>query len=138
VEIIHVIAGLVWLDFSLWHAIMFSVVEVKKQSSCSIRLTNNTFHNVAFKVWIVFCLILFETLHCASRDVMLDGNIIWACYWQVKTTSPKKYCVRPNVGIVDPKSTFEFIGKFFYFYLANWNDILVKYWKHVFACMLAC
>ncbi|KAJ6876944.1 vesicle-associated protein 1-2-like isoform X1 [Populus alba x Populus x berolinensis] len=52
------------------------IFEVKKQSSCSIRLTNNTYHNVAFKV---------------------------------KTTSPKKYCVRPNVGIVDPKSTFEFI-----------------------------
>ncbi|KAL3573578.1 hypothetical protein D5086_024191 [Populus alba] len=52
------------------------VFEVKKQSSCSIRLTNNTYHKVAFKV---------------------------------KTTSPKKYCVRPNVGIVDPKSTFEFI-----------------------------
>ncbi|XP_011023485.1 PREDICTED: vesicle-associated protein 1-1 isoform X4 [Populus euphratica] len=52
------------------------IFEVKKQSSCSIQLTNNTYHNVAFKV---------------------------------KTTSPKKYCVRPNVGIVDPKSTFEFI-----------------------------
>uniref|UniRef100_A0A6N2LXB6 MSP domain-containing protein n=1 Tax=Salix viminalis TaxID=40686 RepID=A0A6N2LXB6_SALVM len=52
------------------------IVEVKKQSSCSIQLTNNTYHNVAFKV---------------------------------KTTSPKKYSVRPNVGIVDPKSTFEFI-----------------------------
>ncbi|XP_061946454.1 vesicle-associated protein 1-2 isoform X2 [Populus nigra] len=52
------------------------IFEVKKQSSCSIRLTNNTFHDVAFKV---------------------------------KTTSPQKYCVRPNVGIVYPKSTFEFI-----------------------------
>ncbi|CAK7340856.1 unnamed protein product [Dovyalis caffra] len=52
------------------------IFEVKKQSSCSIRLTNNTHHNVAFKV---------------------------------KTTSPKKYCVRPNVGIIDPKSTCEFI-----------------------------
>ncbi|KAB5529374.1 hypothetical protein DKX38_019455 [Salix brachista] len=60
----------------LWHAMMFSVVEVKKQSSCLIQLTNNTYHNVAFKV---------------------------------KTTSPKKYSVRPNVGIVDPKSTFEFV-----------------------------
>ncbi|KAJ6694229.1 hypothetical protein OIU85_004965 [Salix viminalis] len=54
------------------------IVEVKKQSSCSIQLTNNTYHNVAFKV---------------------------------KTTSPKKYSVRPNVGIVDPKSTFEFFAK---------------------------
>ncbi|KAJ6359891.1 hypothetical protein OIU77_003990 [Salix suchowensis] len=52
------------------------IVEVKKQSSCLIQLTNNTHHNVAFKV---------------------------------KTTSPKKYSVRPNVGIVDPKSTFEFV-----------------------------
>ncbi|XP_061970490.1 vesicle-associated protein 1-2-like isoform X1 [Populus nigra] len=52
------------------------VFEVKKQSSCSIRLTNNAPHNVAFKV---------------------------------KTTSPKKYSVRPNVGVIDPKSTCEFI-----------------------------
>ncbi|KAF9670030.1 hypothetical protein SADUNF_Sadunf13G0026100 [Salix dunnii] len=52
------------------------IVEVKKQSSCLVQLTNNTYHNVAFKV---------------------------------KTTSPKKYSVRPNVGIVDPKSTFEFV-----------------------------
>ncbi|XP_038705283.1 vesicle-associated protein 1-2-like [Tripterygium wilfordii] len=49
--------------------------ELKKQSSCSVRLTNNTYQTVAFKV---------------------------------KTTSPKKYCVRPNVGIVMPKSTCDF------------------------------
>ncbi|XP_048433079.1 vesicle-associated protein 2-2 isoform X2 [Pyrus x bretschneideri] len=49
--------------------------ELKKQSSCSIRLTNLTDSYVAFKV---------------------------------KTTSPKKYCVRPNVGVVLPKSTSEF------------------------------
>ncbi|XP_065853741.1 vesicle-associated protein 2-2-like [Euphorbia lathyris] len=52
------------------------IFELKKQSSCEVRLTNNTFHNVAFKI---------------------------------KTTSPKKYCVRPNVGIVLPKSTSEFV-----------------------------
>ncbi|XP_021620795.1 vesicle-associated protein 1-2 isoform X2 [Manihot esculenta] len=50
-------------------------IELKKQSSCAVRLTNITHHNVAFKV---------------------------------KTTSPKKYCVRPNVGIILPKSTCEF------------------------------
>ncbi|KAJ0013855.1 hypothetical protein Pint_20635 [Pistacia integerrima] len=48
---------------------------LKKQSSCSVRLTNNTHNYVAFKV---------------------------------KTTSPKKYCVRPNVGIVMPKSACDF------------------------------
>lgn len=46
--------------------------ELKKQSSCSLQLFNNSDHYVAFKV---------------------------------KTTSPKKYCVRPNTGIVLPKSS---------------------------------
>lgn len=32
----------------------------------------------------------------------------------MKTTSPKKYCVRPNVGIVMPKSTCDFAGMTFY------------------------
>ncbi|CAJ1976190.1 unnamed protein product [Sphenostylis stenocarpa] len=50
--------------------------ELKKQSSCTVRLTNNTFDYVAFKV---------------------------------KTTSPKKYSVRPNVGVLEPKATCEFI-----------------------------
>ncbi|EXB67658.1 Vesicle-associated protein 2-2 [Morus notabilis] len=50
-------------------------IELKKQSSCSVRLANVTNYYVAFKV---------------------------------KTTSPKRYCVRPNVGIVMPNSTCEF------------------------------
>ncbi|XP_072967938.1 vesicle-associated protein 1-3 [Typha angustifolia] len=45
--------------------------ELKKQSSCSMQLTNKTDQFVAFKV---------------------------------KTTNPKKYCVRPNTGIVLPGS----------------------------------
>ncbi|CAN8311715.1 unnamed protein product [Cochlearia groenlandica] len=51
------------------------VVDLKKQTSCVVQLTNTTHHFVAFKV---------------------------------KTTSPKKYCVRPNVGVVAPKSSYEF------------------------------
>ncbi|RZC63822.1 hypothetical protein C5167_025577 [Papaver somniferum] len=46
--------------------------ELKKQSSCSLQLTNKTNEYVAFKV---------------------------------KTTNPKKYCVRPNTGIVLPGAT---------------------------------
>ncbi|XP_042451736.1 vesicle-associated protein 1-3-like [Zingiber officinale] len=46
--------------------------EMKKQSSCSMQLTNKTDHYVAYKV---------------------------------KTTSPKKYSVRPNMGIVQPRSS---------------------------------
>ena len=33
-------------------------------------------------------------------------------YWQVKTTSPKKYCVRPNLGIIKPKERCDFTGIF--------------------------
>ncbi|XP_022143133.1 vesicle-associated protein 2-2-like [Momordica charantia] len=51
------------------------IFELKKQSTCTVQLANNTHHHVAFKV---------------------------------KTTSPKKYCVRPNVGIILPKSTCDF------------------------------
>jgi hypothetical protein len=29
---------------------------------------------------------------------------------QVKTTSPKKYSVRPNTGVVSPRSTCDVIG----------------------------
>ncbi|KAJ3692585.1 hypothetical protein LUZ60_011680 [Juncus effusus] len=46
--------------------------EVKKQSTCSMQLTNKTDQYVAFKV---------------------------------KTTNPKQYCVRPNIGVVQPLST---------------------------------
>ncbi|KAI4301864.1 hypothetical protein L6164_035102 [Bauhinia variegata] len=52
------------------------IFELKKQSSCTVQLTNNTYQYVAFKV---------------------------------KTTSPKKYSVRPNVGVLMPKSSCEFI-----------------------------
>ena len=55
---------------------MFTVVEVKKQSSCSICLTNNAHHNVAFKVQIEFHLILFDSLNCVPRDMLLGGNNI--------------------------------------------------------------
>ncbi|KAK9273969.1 hypothetical protein L1049_018782 [Liquidambar formosana] len=47
--------------------------ELKKQSSCTMQLTNRTDQYVSFK--------------------------------KVKTTNPKKYCVRPNAGIVLPGST---------------------------------
>ncbi|XP_044477376.1 vesicle-associated protein 1-2-like [Mangifera indica] len=51
-------------------------LELKKQISCSLQLSNKTDNYVAFKV---------------------------------KTTNPKKYCVRPNTGIVLPRSTCDVI-----------------------------
>ncbi|KAJ7541760.1 hypothetical protein O6H91_10G075000 [Diphasiastrum complanatum] len=47
------------------------IFELHKQISCSVRLINDTYDHVAFKV---------------------------------KTTSPKKYSVRPNTGIISPQS----------------------------------
>ncbi|WVY92511.1 hypothetical protein V8G54_031599 [Vigna mungo] len=58
-------------------------VELKKQSSCVVRLANHASHYVAFKV---------------------------------KTTSPKKYCVRPTVGIVQPHGTCDFTGIHFSYF----------------------
>lgn len=49
--------------------------ELKKQSSCLVRLSNKSGEYVAFKV---------------------------------KTTSPKRYCVRPNTGVILPRSTCDF------------------------------
>ncbi|KAK3023675.1 hypothetical protein RJ639_043556 [Escallonia herrerae] len=60
----------------LFHGSLCFTVELKKQSSCSLRLVNRSNDHVAFKV---------------------------------KTTSPKKYCVRPNTGIVKPQSTCYFV-----------------------------
>ncbi|KAM7256661.1 hypothetical protein ACFE04_012402 [Oxalis oulophora] len=50
--------------------------ELKKQISCSLKLSNKTDAHVAFKV---------------------------------KTTNPKKYCVRPNTGVVLPRSTCDVV-----------------------------
>ncbi|KAG7657128.1 PapD-like superfamily [Arabidopsis suecica] len=49
-------------------------IELNKEGSCSLNLTNKTDNYVAFKV---------------------------------KTTTPKKYCVKPNVGVVLPRSSCE-------------------------------
>ncbi|GMI65096.1 vamp/synaptobrevin-associated protein 27-2 [Hibiscus trionum] len=43
-----------------------------------------------------------------SCSVTLTNNTDQYVAFKVKTTSPKKYCVRPNVGIVLPKSTCDF------------------------------
>ncbi|XP_076920728.1 vesicle-associated protein 1-1-like [Bidens hawaiensis] len=50
------------------------ILELNKQISSSLKLTNDTDNHVGYKV---------------------------------KTTNPKKYCVRPNTGVVLPRSTCE-------------------------------
>ncbi|XP_031498602.1 vesicle-associated protein 1-2-like [Nymphaea colorata] len=50
--------------------------ELKKQSSCSVQMFNNSDQYVAYKV---------------------------------RTTNPKKYCVRPNINVISPKASCEII-----------------------------
>ncbi|KAK6947585.1 Major sperm protein (MSP) domain [Dillenia turbinata] len=96
--------------------------ELKKQISCSLQLSNKTDNYVAFKVnfdsplpkknmiqdlstvnflpYILFILIF--------KLMFVFGIKLFAVV-QVKTTNPKKYCVRPNTGIVMPRSTCDVI-----------------------------
>lgn len=34
--------------------------------------------------------------------------------FKIKTTAPKKYCVRPNSGVLEPDDTVEIAGECFY------------------------
>lgn len=88
-------------------------VELKKQSSCSIQLTNNVFDHVAFKVLFFFLLrrkkkiinLIYDIL-CGNKNIKPEEFFIFI-FFQVKTTDAKKYCVRPNMGILKPISTCE-------------------------------
>ncbi|KAG8370056.1 hypothetical protein BUALT_Bualt14G0077900 [Buddleja alternifolia] len=51
---------------------------------------------------------IFEVKKQSSCAVHLANVTDQYVAFKVKTTSPKKYCVRPNVGIIKPKSTCDF------------------------------
>ncbi|XP_073304036.1 uncharacterized protein [Primulina huaijiensis] len=52
---------------------------------------------------------VFEVKKQSSSTVHLTNVTEQYVAFKVKTTSPKKYCVRPNVGIIKPKSTCDFV-----------------------------
>ncbi|KAH7513274.1 hypothetical protein FEM48_Zijuj12G0182800 [Ziziphus jujuba var. spinosa] len=49
-----------------------------------------------------------ELLEIQPSELQFTSYIIYKIHWQVKTTSPKKYCVRPNTGIIKPNATRDF------------------------------
>ncbi|CAM0903602.1 unnamed protein product [Alopecurus aequalis] len=51
----------------------------------------------------------FETKKQISCSMQLTNRTDGYIAFKVKTTSPKKYCVRPNSGIVPPRSTSDVI-----------------------------
>ena len=96
-----------------------------------VQLTNTTHLFVAFKVWTHFLNLLLSfypasgylrSLKFLRKIISLNKTpkiVVVLVFWQVKTTSPKKYCVRPNVGVVAPKSTCEFSGMPTIYILSN-------------------
>ncbi|CAH9080477.1 unnamed protein product [Cuscuta europaea] len=50
----------------------------------------------------------FELLKQSSCSVTLINTTAQCVAFKVKTTSPKKYCVTPNIGIIKPNSTINF------------------------------
>ncbi|KAL9272195.1 Vesicle-associated protein 2-2-like protein [Drosera capensis] len=52
---------------------------------------------------------IFELQKQSSCTIKLTNKTEKHVAFKVKTTSPKKYCVKPNVGVVPPRATFEFI-----------------------------
>uniref|UniRef100_M1APX9 VAP27-2 n=1 Tax=Solanum tuberosum TaxID=4113 RepID=M1APX9_SOLTU len=50
----------------------------------------------------------FEVKKQSSCAVHITNITDQYVAFKVKTTSPKKYCVRPNIGVIKPKSTYDF------------------------------
>ncbi|XP_019070460.2 vesicle-associated protein 2-2 [Solanum lycopersicum] len=50
----------------------------------------------------------FEVKKQSSCAVHISNITDQYVAFKVKTTSPKKYCVRPNIGVIKPKSTYDF------------------------------
>lgn len=55
--------------------------------------------------------------------VRLANNDSHYVAFKIKTTSPKKYCVRPTVGIVHPHGTCDFTGIYYALLLFNYRNM---------------
>uniref|UniRef100_A0A8C5SH37 MSP domain-containing protein n=1 Tax=Laticauda laticaudata TaxID=8630 RepID=A0A8C5SH37_LATLA len=60
-----------------------------------------------------------------------DKNV---CF-KVKTTAPRRYCVRPNSGIIDAGTSINVSGKFFQLVSSTHNHFGSEYiWKRINRC----
>lgn len=92
------------------------LVELKKKSSCTVQLVNNSQHHVAYKV-------IITSFSCPERLVIcieIDEFRSWI--WQVKTTSQEKYYVQPYSGVILPKSTCDFTGMMPFYVRGPFSD----------------
>lgn len=51
---------------------------------------------------------IFELKKQSSCTIQLVNKSTQYVAFKVKTTSPKKYCVRPNTGVIEPRSSSDF------------------------------
>lgn len=78
-------------------AVSLRAVELEKPCYCNLKVVNNSEHHVAFKVRDF-------PISPQNFRVLCDEKLNQVCpiFLQVKTTSPRKYFVRPNASIVQP------------------------------------
>ncbi|KAF3457301.1 hypothetical protein FNV43_RR01958 [Rhamnella rubrinervis] len=54
------------------------------------------------------CELRFASESVLTCNAISTDGLIYKIYWQIKTTSPNKYSVRPNTGIIKPNATCDF------------------------------
>ncbi|CAH8263272.1 unnamed protein product [Arabidopsis lyrata] len=60
-------------------------------------------------MYLQFPFELKKQMSCSLNSTNKTANNV---AFKVKTTNPKNYCVRPNYGLILPKSTCEILGLF--------------------------
>ena len=63
----------------------------------------------------VFFLILGPFKDVVTTILKLQNPSDKKVCFKVKTTAPKRYCVRPNCGLIDPNESVNVAGRFFIF-----------------------
>jgi MSP (Major sperm protein) domain len=82
-------------------------VELKKQIPALLKLTNPGATSVAFKVSVPSIGPQEKTKPVGRSPTQAPHSTLTHSPLQVKTTSPKKYVVRPNTGVVPPGGVAE-------------------------------
>ncbi|KAL5973833.1 hypothetical protein ACLOJK_030491 [Asimina triloba] len=76
------------------------LLELEKQCFSELKVANDSEHHVAFKVLLLLSPI--SMFHLRYSDFPAVQSIYTAFVFKVKTTSPRKYFVRPNAGVIQP------------------------------------
>ena len=59
---------------------------------------------------IMFCVILGPFHQAVSSTMTLTNPSERKVCFKIKTTAPKRYCVKPNSGVIDPREEIKIAG----------------------------